>query len=93
MIAQDCTAEVIVESLVERMKQSKFLSILADETTDSSTVEQLSLCVRYLTIDNDKCIVEEDFLQFVSLEKQDATSITNALLERMEKCGINMEKR
>ena len=45
----------------------QYWSILADETQDCSTCEQVSLCIRYVK-ENE---VYEDFLDFVQIEKMD----------------------
>ena len=38
---------IIVKTIVHNVNSSKCFSILADETSDTSTTEQLSICVRY----------------------------------------------
>lgn len=40
--------KIIQDQLVDKINQAKCFSVLVDETTDISRVEQLSLCVRYL---------------------------------------------
>ena len=42
-----CEAE-IRDSIIEKCKEAPFFSLCADETTDVSVTEQLSLCVRYI---------------------------------------------
>jgi hypothetical protein len=37
----------MIQKLVTKMNKAKFFSVLADETTDVSTVEQFFLCVRF----------------------------------------------
>jgi len=44
-----------------KVSQSKFFTILADETCDIPHIEQMSLCVRY----TDNGFIREDFLEFV----------------------------
>lgn len=51
---------LIQGQIVTNVRKSIFYSVLADETTDISQVEQFSLCVRYV---DDK--IREDFLTFV----------------------------
>ncbi len=65
----------------------KYWSLMADETQDCSTLEQLSICVRYVNSVGEIC---EDFLGFVKLEKMDAESIANALLSTVEGWGLDM---
>lgn len=40
--------DVIKNKIVIRVKASKYYSILCDETTDVSTKEQMTICVRYV---------------------------------------------
>ena len=72
------------------MGNSKFFSVLADETTDTATIEQLALCVRYLK-DEEKTI-QEEFLGFVELKKQNAETISNAILNKIQEWGMDSAK-
>lgn len=56
---------VVEKKIVERVKLSKLYSILCDETTDRSTVEQMTICVRY--VDTINFIIREDFLGFIEM--------------------------
>lgn len=49
----------------KKVNNAGYFSIMADETADISTVEQLSICLRYF--DKEKKIVIEIFLQFVPI--------------------------
>jgi len=40
--------KIIQDQLDNKINQAKYFSVLVDETTDISRVEQLSLCVHYL---------------------------------------------
>ena len=60
---------------------------MADETQDCSTIEQLSICVRYINGIGEIC---EDFIGFVKLEKTDANSISEKLLSSVEGWGLSM---
>ena len=65
----------------------KYWSLMADETQDCSTAEQLSICVRYV---NDIGEICEDFIGFIKLEKMDAQSISDKLLSGVEGWGLDM---
>ena len=49
--------------LIDNCKKSKFFAVCADETTDVSVKEQLSISVRY--VDGENYEILEDFLGFV----------------------------
>ena len=54
--------DLILERLVDYINRSSFFTVLADETTDISCQEQLSLRARFV---GDDFSVEEYFLKFV----------------------------
>lgn len=58
---------------------------MADETADIGGTEQLSICIRYVS---EVFEIQEDFLGFCALDKQDAASITHAILAQLEKWGL-----
>ncbi|KAL3060810.1 hypothetical protein OYC64_015201 [Pagothenia borchgrevinki] len=57
---------------------------------DVSGIEQLSICIRYIKHVNGAKICEE-FLGFCPLAKQDAASITEAILSQLEKWGLEID--
>ena len=84
-------SEMITEVIVHEVKEAKFFSVLADEATDSSNVEQLAIVVRYV---NNNFVICEEFLGFVpctqgitgeALSKEITTFIEGIGL-RMENC-------
>ena len=60
-----------------------------DETTDVSTIEQFSLCVRY--IDDESKSLREDFLQFVPVTDVSGKNLANVINTTLSKMGINMQ--
>ena len=52
-----CTSEVIDEQVLKRIRQSRFIFIMADEATDINHHQNLSICIRYCNQDTDKCIL------------------------------------
>ena len=57
-----CCGQFITKLVVRIIKENQFFSILADEASDCSNQEQLSLVIRY--VDSD-CVVKEEFLGFL----------------------------
>ena len=55
--------------LVQQCQQAKFFSVLADETTDVSSSEQMSICVRYVHEEDCTWTVREDFLGLWKLQR------------------------
>lgn len=84
---------VVLGDLVQEINASPFISIMADETADVSTVEQLALCIRYLkqSAPGVKEICES-FLGFLQLQNTTAKTITSAILDELTRVGIDQSK-
>ena len=63
-----------------------FFSVLADETTDISYQEQLTLCARYIS---DDFTVEECFLQFVPISDLSGKSLASTILNKFSQIGYD----
>lgn len=87
-IISECGA-LITKNIVSRVNNSKYFSLLADETADISGIEQLSLCVRY--VDMEKLSIQEDFLKFVPLTEMTGKGISEAILSELNSLGIESE--
>ena len=57
----NCLGESIRYALVTDIMKSKFISVMADESSDVLMTEQLAVCIRYLN----RSSVNEVFLGFV----------------------------
>lgn len=63
---------------MDKINESKCFSILVDETTDVSNIEQLSLCVRY--VDNSD-MLNEDFLHFIPIHSLTGLDLAASILK------------
>ncbi|KAL4141698.1 hypothetical protein QTP88_004287 [Uroleucon formosanum] len=63
--------------------------LLADETSDISGMEQVSLCVRY--VDLDKLELREDFLQFIPTNNTTGKGLANLILENLSTFGVELK--
>lgn len=61
----ELVGNAVQDRIIKEVNEAKFFTILADEVTDCSNVEQVSLVIRF--VDNDKNI-REDFLGFLAVE-------------------------
>jgi hypothetical protein len=61
---------------------------VADETTDMSRMQQLSICLRW--IDDEFC-VHEDYVGMHEVEKADAASLTAILLDVIVRLGLDVK--
>ena len=74
------------EEIVAMANNSSGFAIIADESADISGKEQLSIGVRFVSTSN------EEFLGFTKLDKMDASSIADSILDQCSKFGLNLEK-
>lgn len=84
----DCIGHQIQQNIVEKVKASRFFSILADEAQDASNKEQMALIIRYVDVDG---VINEDFLEFVHCA--DGTTgdhISKHIKTSLSKLGIDM---
>ncbi|CAI6351604.1 unnamed protein product [Macrosiphum euphorbiae] len=80
--------KLILNKIVDKINKSQCFSILADETTDVSNIEQLSLCVRY--VDNNN-MLNEDFIQFIAIHSLTGLDLVTSILKGLSDCGVNSE--
>ena len=89
----DCLAHIIRNIIVQKANEADFLSIMADETCDVSTTEQMAVAIRYRRISSDGSReVAEDFLGFVQLKETNAEEITDDLLTNLGKWNVDVSK-
>ncbi|XP_047143099.1 uncharacterized protein LOC124817286 [Hydra vulgaris] len=78
------------ESICE-IKKAKFYGILLDSTPDIFHTEQMSQVIRYAKIDNRNVEVKESFLGFIPLSGKKADSITQEIVQSLEKDGLDLK--
>ncbi|CAF4526578.1 unnamed protein product, partial [Rotaria sp. Silwood2] len=74
----DCLHKYILKQILHRVQNCLF-SIIVDETTDTSTAEQLSLSLRYY--DQKTNDIREDFLTFIETVSCTGETISNLILD------------
>lgn len=80
---QEIYRAVLKPNLVKSVHNSPFWSLVADESSDSSTMEQLGVYVRYLDLDQGK--IAERFLEMKQIiGHPDATNIFQSLMEVLD---------
>ena len=80
---QDIHKAILKPSVVSCVHNSPFWSLVADESTDSATKEQLSVYVRYFDLDQGKLV--EEFLEMKQvIGHPDANNIFKSLMEVLD---------
>ena len=82
--------DYIRKSLVKDCNRAKFDALLVDEATDASTMEQISICVRFVDRkDEDSTLeVREEFLGFVEAESTKAAVLAEKFMTTQAELGI-----
>lgn len=83
----EASAEVIKEKLVASINNNQFFSVLADETTDISCKEQLSICIRYM--DTIKSEVKESFIDFLHVTDLTGKGIAEKIIENLKESDLD----
>ncbi|XP_015376839.1 PREDICTED: 52 kDa repressor of the inhibitor of the protein kinase-like [Diuraphis noxia] len=85
----DAAGKQITTNIVQRVNKSRYFSVIADESTDVSGIEQFSICARFVD-KMDVYKIREDFLCFIPVEDVTGKGLANTFLTMMEKIGINL---
>lgn len=69
--------DIILKEIVREVNSSRCFTVLADETTDISVTEQLSLCVRYVDLSNN---IKENFLKFIPVYSLTGKNLAESII-------------
>ncbi|XP_065315206.1 52 kDa repressor of the inhibitor of the protein kinase-like [Gordionus sp. m RMFG-2023] len=86
----DVCNDLILRKVVANINKSPFFSVLADESTDISGIEQMSLSARYLYSENDEVQIKEDFLQFIPIQDMRGECLADTIDVYLKKFKINV---
>ena len=78
----------VEESTLKRLQRASYYSIMADECTDITTVEELSVFCRW----EEDGLPVEHFLEIIHLRKADAESIHSALIECLKQKNLQVKR-
>lgn len=78
----------VLRKIVANITAVKYYSLIADETTDSSRLQQLSISLRWV---DSKFIIHEDFLGLFEVDKADADHLSVMLLDVLRRFGLDIK--
>ena len=78
----------VLQSILTSVGKSNIFSILADESTDISSKQQLSFCIRYIS---DEFEAVEDFIGLYQLDSCSAEDIVKVLNDIVIRCDISWD--
>ena len=76
------------ESLLARLQNARYFSLLADECTDITTIEELSVVCRWI----ENGLPVEHFIEIIRLKKADAQTIYATLVDCLKVKGVQISK-
>ena len=91
-IVNECISllgNTLLRELLCSIRETSIFSIMADETSDISTQEQLSICIRWI---DSEFSIHENLLGMVHVEKTDATSISTAIKDVLVRCSLSISQ-
>ncbi len=83
-------SEKIVEAMVCEIKQSKYFSIILDCTPDITHIEQLSVVIRTVSVENQPQ-VKEHFIGFLEAEASTGEELSELILQMLEELEMSFD--
>lgn len=81
----------IKDKILDDVRSARWFSVMADECTDVSTLEQMSMCFRFVDeIRRHQPEIREEFVGFVKLQKTDADTIYKEIMEFIRDCNLDV---
>nr|CAI5845780.1 unnamed protein product [Callosobruchus analis] len=81
---------IIKQRIATEVNTAKCFTVLADETADISTIEQLSLCVRYVKESEPNMFNICEHLLFIPVTSTSGETLASAILQRLKQCNIDV---
>ncbi|XP_046673522.1 zinc finger MYM-type protein 1-like [Homalodisca vitripennis] len=81
--------QMIQKQLINKINDSKAFTLMADELADISGVEQISICIRYVSEDHGKFKICEDFLSFIPTTQLTGKGLADVILSFLETSQID----
>ena len=86
----DLLHQSVKSHIIDEIKKSKYFSIILDCTPDISKVEQMTLVIRYVSINKFDADVEikinESFLGFLPAERSIGKQMTDIIIGELNDC-------
>jgi hypothetical protein len=85
----DICGRQLQQDIISECNSANCFSVIADETTDVSTTEQISLCVRYVGVDSgEEMCLNESFLGFAEASSTTGEELATTIMTKLREYGI-----
>lgn len=74
----------LTSNILDQLRSSSYIAVLADESTDMRTKNELCVCFRYVL--NGESV--EEYFQFQQLQSTDAESVKDGIYNLIVRNGI-----
>lgn len=81
-------AESVLNTILVEIRESKYFSVMMDETADISRMEQVSFCIRYV---NDQLDIKEQFIGFYETNNTRSETLYNIFKDILIRCQLDIE--
>lgn len=91
-------ANAVKQEIIAEISRAPFFSIILDTTQDISKKDQLSICIRYVNVNENQNTpvknlqIKESFLGFIEMQQQTSQNFENVVLDSLKNMNINIEK-
>ncbi|XP_055258670.1 zinc finger MYM-type protein 1-like isoform X2 [Moschus berezovskii] len=82
----------ILQDIVNEINVSSAFSVICDETTDSATKGQFSLCVRYPQKTSKAVLIKERFLGFIDVEEMTGINLHRSIKAYLQQIGVDLNQ-
>jgi hypothetical protein len=82
-------ADVVWKEITDEIRKAEGFSVIADETRDISKIEQMSICLRYVST---QFRVYERFVGFIALSDLHARALAEAIVNKLNSVGLDVKK-
>ena len=86
----EAAAAVVLHNVCQDVQCPHHFSVIADECRDTERTEQLSLCLRFVSR-QDNCI-KERFVGFTDVHELDASSLAGEIMRKIGELGLESKK-
>ncbi|CAH2226204.1 Hypothetical predicted protein [Pelobates cultripes] len=82
-------AKHVKQTIIQKILQAKYYSIILDCTTDISHIELMTVILRH--VDEVSGNIEEHFIGFITVEKTTAEELTKTILFEIDELGLDIK--